>query len=57
MPCTDRDFQMTLHQQPSKERVRQWLSARIAQRRPPPEPQQIRRELGWALVHSTHCKR
>ena len=37
-------------QQPSKESVRQWLRARLATRAPPPDPQQIRRELGWELV-------
>ncbi len=41
---------MTTQKQPSKESVRSWLRARIAQRRPPPDPQQIRRELGWELV-------
>jgi hypothetical protein len=37
-------------QQPSKESVRTWLRARLATRTPPPDPQQIRRELGWELV-------
>ena len=37
-------------QQPSKESVREWLRARIAARRPPPDAQQIRRELGWELI-------
>ncbi len=41
---------MTQQKQPSKEIVRTWLRARIEQRRPPPDPQQIRRELGWELV-------
>ena len=41
---------MTQQKQPSKESVRKWLRAQIAQRRPPPDPQQIRRELGWELV-------
>ncbi len=41
---------MTKHKQPSKETVRQWLRAEILQRRPPPDPEQIRRELGWGLV-------
>ncbi len=36
--------------QPSKEAVRNWLQARQEQRRPLPDPQQIRRELGWELV-------
>lgn len=41
---------MSKHQQPSKESVRQWLHARLKTRIPPPDPQQIRRELGWELV-------
>lgn len=35
---------------PSKETVRSWLRGEIAQRRPPPDPAQIRRELGWELI-------
>ncbi len=35
--------------QPSKESVRAWLQQEILQRRPPPDPKQIRRELGWDL--------
>ena len=35
---------------PSKEVVRRWLRAELEQRRPPPDPKQIRRELGWDLV-------
>jgi len=41
---------MSQQQQPSKERVRSWLRDRLATRLPPPDPQQIRRELGWELV-------
>lgn len=36
--------------QPSKESIRRWLKAEIEQRRAPPDPKQIRRELGWDLV-------
>ncbi|MGK5079037.1 hypothetical protein [Janthinobacterium sp. HLX7-2] len=36
--------------QPGKELVRKWLKAELAQRRPPPDPEQIRRELGWDLL-------
>lgn len=43
---------MSKFSQPSKESVRQWLHARIAQRRPPPDPVQIRRELGWELLRT-----
>ena len=41
---------MDKQKQPSKESVRHWLRTEIAQRRPPPDPIQIRRELGWDLV-------
>lgn len=40
---------MNKDKQPSKESVRQWLRAQIAQRRPPPDAHEIRRELGWEL--------
>ncbi len=36
--------------QPSKEAVRIWLQSRREERRPLPDPQQIRRELGWEMV-------
>ncbi len=49
------DRVMTKFQQPSKEIVRKWLRARVEQRRPPPDPVQIRRELGWDLV-KTVCE-
>ncbi|SHG59813.1 hypothetical protein [Massilia sp. CF038] len=39
-----------VQQQPSKESVRNWLRARQEQKGPPPDGQQIRRELGWGLV-------
>ncbi|WP_180977399.1 hypothetical protein [Janthinobacterium sp. ROICE36] len=35
---------------PAKELVRKWLKAELEQRRPPPDPEQIRRELGWDLL-------
>lgn len=35
---------------PSKEIVRRWLRAEVEQRRAPPDPKQIRRELGWDLA-------
>lgn len=41
---------MEQSKQPSKESVRQWLQNQITGRRPPPDPQQIRRELGWELI-------
>jgi hypothetical protein len=38
---------------PDKETVRKWLKEGIVQHRPPPDPEQIRRELGWGLVEAT----
>lgn len=34
---------------PSKESVRRWLQAELRRHRPPPAPDDIRRELGWRL--------
>jgi hypothetical protein len=48
---------MSRQNQPSKESVRQWLRERLAQRRPPPDPEQIRRELGWDLVRPPAARR
>ncbi|MFS2003477.1 hypothetical protein ACEN9F_07575 [Duganella sp. CT11-25] len=36
--------------QPTKEAVRQWLQTQLEERRPPPDPKQIRRELGWEML-------
>ncbi|HJV73151.1 MAG TPA: hypothetical protein VJ654_02930 [Noviherbaspirillum sp.] len=36
--------------QPSKEQVRHWQQERIKAHKPPPDPKQIRRELGWELI-------
>jgi hypothetical protein len=39
-----------VNKQPSKEDVRRWLRSELERRRAPPDPQQIRRELGWDLT-------
>jgi hypothetical protein len=36
--------------QPSKEQIREWLTYRQANHEPPPDMEQIRRELGWNLI-------
>ena len=36
--------------QPTKEQVRAYMAAREAARRPPPAPEEIRRQLGWRLA-------
>jgi hypothetical protein len=35
---------------PSREQVREWLRQEIAEHRPPPDPTEIRNQLGWTLV-------
>ena len=35
---------------PSKEQVRAYMAARESARRPPPTPDEIRRQLGWRLL-------
>jgi hypothetical protein len=41
--------------QPTKEQVRAYMLAREGARRPPPAPEEIRRQLGWRLA-STECE-
>ena len=36
---------------PSKEQVRAYMAARESARRPPPPPEEIRRQLGWRMLH------
>lgn len=43
--------------QPPKELVRKWLAREVAQRRPPPDINQIRRELGWGLTEMVRYNR
>ena len=38
---------MTATSQPSKEQVRAYMHQRECDRRPPPTPDEIRRQLGW----------
>lgn len=38
--------------QPDKEAVREWLKQRRTTSTPPPDNEQIRRELGWRLTGS-----
>lgn len=37
---------------PSKEAVRTWLNDRRASPTPPPTPEEIRRQLGWEMLHN-----
>ena len=50
MKTTNKFVIASLTHQPSKESVRDWLRSEIGHHRPPPDPKQIRRELGWELI-------
>ena len=41
---------MTQTTHPSKEQTRLWLQQRTLSRLPPPQPADIRRQLGWELL-------
>ncbi|MET0322914.1 MAG: hypothetical protein ABW069_19500 [Duganella sp.] len=36
--------------QPSKHLVRDWLKRRAQELKPPPTPEEIRRQLGWGMM-------
>jgi hypothetical protein len=40
---------MTQAHLPSKQTIRQYLERRCHERKPPPAPEEVRRQLGWAL--------
>ena len=40
---------MTKPEKPVKEKVREWLRREISQHRPPPDIDEIRRNLGWEI--------
>jgi hypothetical protein len=42
---------------PCREQVREWLRQEVAQHRPPPDPWEIRRQLGWDLVETEYDDR
>lgn len=35
---------------PNKEMVRQWMQQRQQEHKPPPTPEEIRRQLGWEMI-------
>lgn len=41
---------------PTKEQVRKWLADEVKRHKPPPDPKQIRRELGWDLLQAERNK-
>jgi hypothetical protein len=40
---------MALCIQPDRQKVREWLRQELALHRPPPQPEEVRRQLGWKL--------
>ena len=51
MTVKERDMDTSLH--PTKEQVRAYMHLREFDRRPPPTPDEIRRQLGW--YGAAHC--
>jgi len=49
--ATSKEDVMLENKPPSKEVVRKWIQQRTKSSTPPPSIEQIRRELGWGLVH------
>ncbi len=41
---------------PTKEQVREWSKERQKDHKPPPDPKQIRKELGWDLIQAERNK-
>lgn len=39
---------------PDKQAVRDWLKREVEAKRPPPTPEQIRRELGWGMTQQQY---
>ncbi|GAA4014636.1 hypothetical protein [Actimicrobium antarcticum] len=44
---------MAVQKQPTKEQIRDYMARRQAGRKPPPDPREIRRQLGWELMEMT----
>ncbi|EGF32369.1 hypothetical protein IMCC9480_2548 [Oxalobacteraceae bacterium IMCC9480] len=41
---------MSDSKQPTKEQVREYMGRRQRARKPPPDPREVRRQLGWDLA-------
>lgn len=52
-----KEFAMLQSHKPTREQVREWLRQEIDQRRPPPGPLEIRRQLDWSLVDFEYDER
>jgi hypothetical protein len=52
-----REVAMYRSNNPCREQVREWLRQEVAQHRPPPDPWEIRRQLGWDLVDTEYDDR
>lgn len=35
---------------PSKQQIRDWMQQRQQEHKPPPTPEEIRRQLGWEMI-------
>lgn len=55
--CFDREAAVYRSSKPSKEQVREWLRQETTQHRPPPDPNEIRRQLDWFLTEREYKER
>jgi len=39
---------------PTKEQVREYMNQRAAEHKPPPTPEEIRRQMGWDLAQAAN---
>lgn len=49
--------QQEQERQPSKEQIRRYMASRQEQQCPPPSIMEIRRQLGWGLLHHADDER
>jgi hypothetical protein len=52
----NREVVMSLIHQPPKHLVREYLERRTREQKPPPSPEEIRRELGWGMLSPADLK-
>jgi hypothetical protein len=51
-----REDVMSVIQQPPKHLVREYLERRTREQKPPPSPEEIRRQLGWGMLSPADLK-
>jgi hypothetical protein len=55
-PTTPSEVAMTATKHPPKHLVREYLERRAREQKPPPTPEEIRRQLGWGMLMPSDLK-